>query len=309
MEGMEVQTWTDGGYGNILFTPEDSLAEALKKMEVPVRIEYEYGLMKDGMGNAYTIRMLWEEFRSLTHETWEFGPTLPVRREIDGTVVHGITWEWSELSALINEDAEVHHPPKVVEERGRGTLIRNLTSQGKLLQYWARTQSPIEVGIFLPGESEGVPWNIEYWMSLSLQLVPQAQPEDYPVLLKDLCIQRLHEFSNGAAQFFEGIEDDKFRVETRYLFNGVRVWFCPVGAFGTRVKRPMAEDPSPRDKWYSANGVMAFTSPLMPETHDAPTILFRPEAQLQERYVDEEVQGGKIALIAFKQIGAQKPPN
>jgi hypothetical protein len=54
---------------------------------------------------------------------------------------------------------------------------------------------------------------------------------------------------------------------------------------------------------------MAFTFPLMPETHDAPTILFGPEAQLQERYVDEEVQGGKIALIAFKQIRVQKPPN
>jgi hypothetical protein len=40
-----------------------------------------------------------------------------------------------------------------------------------------------------------------------------------------------------------------------------------------------------------------------------PTILFGPEHLLQERYVDPEVQGGKIALIAFKQIRVQKPPN
>jgi hypothetical protein len=93
VEDMSVQTWKDGDYGNILFAPEDSLAEALKKMEVPVRIEYEDGFMKVGMGNAYTIRTLWDEFRSLTHETWEFGPSLPIRREIDGTVVHGIEWE------------------------------------------------------------------------------------------------------------------------------------------------------------------------------------------------------------------------
>jgi hypothetical protein len=71
----------------------------------------------------------------------------------------------------------------------------------------------------------------------------------------------------------------------------------------------MAEDPSPRDKWYSANGIMAFTFPLLEEVHDEPQVLFGPEAQLQERYVDEEVQGGKIALIAFKQMRAQKPPN
>jgi hypothetical protein len=45
----------------------------------------------------------------------------------------------------------------------------------------------------------------------------------YPLVLKNLCVQRLHEFSNGVAQFFEGIGDDQFRVETRYLFNSVRV--------------------------------------------------------------------------------------
>jgi hypothetical protein len=305
---MEVQTMRDGSYGYILFTPEDSLAEAMKKMDVQVIIEYEDGFMKVGMGEAYTIRMLWEEFRSLTHGTWEFGPTLPIRRNIDGTVVHGITGDGAELSALIDEDTEVRHPPKVVEDRGRGTLIRNRTSQGKLLQYWARSRSKIEVGIFLPGEIEGVPWNVEYWMDLSLQLLPDAQPEDYPVVLRNLCIQKIQEFSSRAAQWSEGI-GDQFRIETRYLFNSVRFWLCPIVAYGTRLKRPMAEDPSPRDKWYAANGVMAFTFPLVEEARDAPQVLFGPEAQLQERYADEEVQGGKIALIALKQMRAQKPPN
>jgi hypothetical protein len=137
-------------------------------------------------------------------------------------------------------------------------------------------------------------------MDLSLQFLPDAQPEDYPHVLKNLCIQRMHEFSNGVAQFFEGLGDQ---------FNAVRVWFCPIGAFGTRVKRPMAEDPSPRDKLYSADDIMAFTFPLLEEVHDEPFVLFGPEAQLQERYVDEEVQGGRIALIALKQMRAQKPPN
>jgi hypothetical protein len=54
---------------------------------------------------------------------------------------------------------------------------------------------------------------------------------------------------------------------------------------------------------------MAFTFPLLEEVQDEPRILFGPEAQLQEWYVDEEVQGGKIALIAVKQLRAQKPPN
>jgi hypothetical protein len=83
----------------------------------------------------------------LTQQTWEFGPTLPVRRNIDGTVVHGITFEWRELQALIAKDKKIKHTPKIVEERGRGTLIRNIKSQGKLLQYWARSHANIEVEI------------------------------------------------------------------------------------------------------------------------------------------------------------------
>jgi hypothetical protein len=304
VDGMAVQTKKDGGYGYILFTPEDSLAEALKNMDVQVIIEYEDGFMKVGMGEAYTIRMLIDEFWSLTHQTWEFGPTLPIRRNIDGTVVHGITWEWKELRALIEKDKRIKHPPKIVEDRGRGTLIRNLRSQGKLLQYWAMTQEKMEVGIFLPEESR----NVEYWMDLSLQLVPKAQPEDYSTFLKDLCIQKTREISNGVAQWLEDLGDG-FRIEARYLFNSVRVCFCPTGAFGDRIKRPMAEDPSPKDKWYSATGLMAYTYPLTEEVHEEPRILFGRDSYLQERYDDGEVQGGKIALIAFKQMRAQKPPN
>jgi hypothetical protein len=40
-----------------------------------------------------------------------------------------------------------------------------------------------------------------------------------------------------------------------------------------------------------------------------PTLLFGPEMGLKDRYVDPEVQGGKIALIAVKQARVQKPPN
>jgi hypothetical protein len=43
LDAMEVRTWKDGEFGNILFTPADSLAEPWKKMEVPVRIEYDDG--------------------------------------------------------------------------------------------------------------------------------------------------------------------------------------------------------------------------------------------------------------------------
>jgi hypothetical protein len=54
---------------------------------------------------------------------------------------------------------------------------------------------------------------------------------------------------------------------------------------------------------------MAFTFPLVEEVIDEPQILFGPDARLQERYDDEEVQGGKIALIEVNQQSVQKPPS
>jgi hypothetical protein len=92
---------------------------------------------------------------------------------------------------------------------------------------------------------------------------------------------------------------DDFRVETRYLYNNLRVWFCPTAVFGDRVKRPLAEDPIPKDKWYSCSDLMVFSSPPLAVVNEEPAILFGPDSHLQERYVDPEVQGGKIALIAF----------
>jgi hypothetical protein len=56
---------------------------------------------------------------------------------------------------------------------------------------------------------------------------------------------------------------------------------------------------------------MAFSYPPLPDDQvkESPSALFGPGSRLQERYDDPEVQGGKIALIAFKQNKAQKPPN
>jgi hypothetical protein len=56
---------------------------------------------------------------------------------------------------------------------------------------------------------------------------------------------------------------------------------------------------------------MAYMIPTIPdgEIGDIPSLIFGPDHWLQERYDDPEVQGGKIALIAAKQIRVQKPPS
>jgi hypothetical protein len=82
-------------------------------------------------------------------------------------------------------------------------------------------------------------------------------------------------------------------------------------ALDAKIDRSLAEDPCPKDKWYSPTDLMVFSYPPLPDDQidELPTMLFGPGASLQERYVDPEVQGGKIALIAVKQNRVQKPPN
>jgi hypothetical protein len=301
-----VQTRRDGNYGYIPFTPEDSLASSMKEIPLQVLIEYEEGFMKVGMDEAYTVRMLASEFWDLTQQCWEFGPIGPIRRNLDGTVVHGISWDRNEFLAVISEDEKVVPPPKILEERGRGTVIRSLGNQGKVFQYWAWGQLPIEVGILIPN----IGWMVEYWMTITLQPIPDdSDPESYPKELQDQALHRLSEISPGVAQQLADMNE--FWVITRYLYNGLRVWFCPLATFKAGVKRPLAEEPCSKDKWISWTDLMIFSVPPIDDqdVKEKPKSLFGPEAYLQERYDDPEVQGGKIALIAAKQITVQKPPN
>jgi hypothetical protein len=94
----------------------------MKKMEHQVVMEYEDGYFKIGMANAYTPGMLADEFWAITQNTWEMGPGLPIRRETDGTIVHGIITDWPELCAYLVLHEEVVPPVEILEDRGRGTL-------------------------------------------------------------------------------------------------------------------------------------------------------------------------------------------
>jgi hypothetical protein len=202
-------------------------------------------------------------------------------------------------------DEKIEPPPKILEERGRGTLIKNQKSQGKFLRYWAWAQTPIEVGVYFPDAN----WKIEYWMSIVL---PKAENEEDPTIyliaLKDMWMNRLRGISNGVAQILESFGND-FGVETRYLYNALGVWFVPQVSFDAVIRWPLAEEPISKDKWYSPSDLMAFSAPPLEIVREEPSILFGHGCTLQKRYPDPEVQGGKIALIAFKHLRAQKPPN
>jgi hypothetical protein len=122
-------------------------------------------------------------------------------------------------------------------------------------------------------------------------------------MLKELWMEKLKEISQGVAQCLASLGNDLgFRL--LYVFNGLRIWFAPNATIQAGTNRSLAEDPCPKHRWYSTTDIMAFTFPTMPDSQvrEEPTILLGPGSRLQERYDDPEVQGRKIARIAFKQM-------
>jgi hypothetical protein len=295
IDEVTVEMKKDGKAGYILFTPAYSLATPMKKMDVQAVLEDEEGYMKVGMGKTYTVRMLAQEFWELTQRQWEFYPIESYRRWIDGSIIHKVTWDYNEYRKDVDNDQVYKPPDNILVELVRCTEINNIRNQGKLLQYWAWSQMPIEVGVLFPE----VKRMIEYWMTITLQPVPgDDDPTIYLRVLKEAWMERLREISNGVAQMSEGLGDN-FGVRVRYLYNGLRVWFAPTVTTQEGFTGPLAEEPCSKDKWYSWTDIMAFTHPTRPDdqVREEPTILFGPGSLLQEWYDDPEVQGGKIALI------------
>jgi hypothetical protein len=111
----------------------------------------------------------------------------------------------------------------------------------------------VEVGVLIPEDN----YKTEYWMSIELQAVEDDEdPLTHLRILKELWSQRLREISPGVPQKV-ALMGDEFRVQFRYIFNGLRIWFVPCQAFATGLKRPLSEEPCSRDKWHSTTDLMA----------------------------------------------------
>jgi hypothetical protein len=131
-------------------------------------------------------------------------------------------------------------------------------------------------------------------------------------VIKELLMERLRKESPYVANAFDRdhLADD-FSFRMRYVFNKIRIWYVPNRSLEGGFTRSLGEEPCPKDKWFSPTDLMAVSTPPIEDSEigNLPTLLFGPGALSQDRYVDPEVQGGKIALIAFKQMRVQKPPN
>jgi hypothetical protein len=303
-----VSTWKDGKAGYILFTPSGMISSSMAESETKILVEYESGYMQEGIGNAYTIQMVYDHFMALTQNTWALYPATAYRRLVHGTIVHKCTTDYRTGQLLRSEGIPAEQPARIIEDRGRGSEIHSIEDQGKLLQYWAWDQMPLDGGVIFPTKDDRT---TEVWLEMTLQPVPDdGDPLMYFRIIKAIWMERLRNESPYVAAPLDRRGDD-FSAKMRYVFNKIRIWYVPNSSFNAGFTRSLAEEPCPKDKWYSTTDLMGVTVPPIPDSQigNLPTLLFGPYSHKQERSDDPEVQGGRIALIAFKQKRVQKPPS
>jgi hypothetical protein len=92
--------------------------------------------------------------------------------------------------------------------------------------------------------------------------------------------------------------------------NDLRVWFLLTELYEARGDKVLRETPTQKDKWYSVDTLVLRFPPLQDEKMVPDLAQFLLGRKLPEkRCPDQEVQGGKIALVEVKQQSVQKPPN
>jgi hypothetical protein len=219
--------------------------------ETQILVEDDNGYMREGIGNAHTILMIYDDFMALTQNTWELYPAVAYRRLSDGTIVHNCAREYRASQIIRAEGSPADQPPRIVEDKGRGSEIHSQEDQGKLLQYWAWAQLPLDVGIIFPTKDART---YEFWLEFSLQPVPEddGDPMSYFRVIKELWMERLRKDSPHVAYAFDRdhLADD-FSVKMRYVFNKIRIWYVQNSSLQAGFTRSLAEEPCPKDKWFS----------------------------------------------------------
>jgi hypothetical protein len=118
-------------------------------------------------------------------------------------------------------------------------------------------------------------------------------------------VPKLRKLSPQAATACDALGSD-FSYKMTYQGNVLKVWYTPRDFIRAGLNIPLAEKPTPKDKWFNGK-VTVLTYPPMPDdlsVHFARILLGGTQ---QERYDDPEVQGGRIALIASDHNKVQRP--
>jgi hypothetical protein len=110
------------------------------------RVKYNRGFVEFGVTGKYTIGLLTQIFKARV-PTWHMVLEARASRDAMNVIEIRALAEWEPGQDLSHDNREVTTPARIVEERGRGTVIKNEEDVQRLLDYQAAMQREIKVGI------------------------------------------------------------------------------------------------------------------------------------------------------------------
>jgi hypothetical protein len=112
------------------------------------RVKYNRSFVEFGVTGKYTIGLLTQIFKARV-PAWHMILQARASRDVMNVIERRALAEWEPGQELSQDSREVITPARIVEERERGTVIRNEEDFRRLLDYQAVMQREIKVGIGL----------------------------------------------------------------------------------------------------------------------------------------------------------------
>jgi hypothetical protein len=146
MEQVNAECSRQGWTGKIKFTPREVMGTAVSGSQEHFRVKYNRGFVEFGVTGKYTIGLLTQIFKARV-PAWNMILEARASRDAMNVIEIRALTEWEPGQDLSQDNREVITPARIVEERGRGTVIRNEEDLQRLLDYQTAMQREIKVGI------------------------------------------------------------------------------------------------------------------------------------------------------------------
>jgi hypothetical protein len=170
---MEVQAVKSCNGDFIRYTHQDLTTIPIDDQTIQVRIEYGDGYSEIGMADAYTMRMLTVEFRTLT-PSWDLCPCVCYSRGLSGAVIHETR---TVEDGVYNVDGQILClPRRIQKDGGRCTEISLREDQLSILDHWAYANQTDKVGVSIQVSANSV---MEYWLLIQLDHLAGEPLEEY----------------------------------------------------------------------------------------------------------------------------------
>jgi hypothetical protein len=148
MEQVDVKCVRRVRTGRIKFTTKEVMGTAVSESQEHFRVKHNRGYAESGVTGKYAVGLLTQIFKARIPD-WHMILEARASRDVMNVIEIGTLAKWEPEQDLSQDSREVITPARIVEARGRGTVIRNEWDLQRLLGQQVAIQREIKIGVGL----------------------------------------------------------------------------------------------------------------------------------------------------------------